>query len=171
MKTVYLCDNTWCAVQGCQISLGTKCQNGKNIPNNHKIYQMATKYTMYVNSRKMFQMAITYNNIFHSKTKCTQMSEGIADFPSNTKFVLYVEDPLANIFHSNFFFEKMNCSGVSDFPRQSFILHENVDKRNVRQIHLRLRSESENRFVVATCDFSARFSFTAMRFCKLLPCK
>jgi hypothetical protein len=26
-------------VQGCQIFLGTKYQNGENIPNNHKIYQ------------------------------------------------------------------------------------------------------------------------------------
>jgi hypothetical protein len=25
--------------------LGTTYQNGKNIPNNHKIYQMTTKYT------------------------------------------------------------------------------------------------------------------------------
>jgi hypothetical protein len=31
--------------QGCQIFLGTTYQNGKNIPKDHKIYQMATKYT------------------------------------------------------------------------------------------------------------------------------
>jgi hypothetical protein len=31
--------------QGCQIFLGTANQNGKNVPNNHKIYQMATKYS------------------------------------------------------------------------------------------------------------------------------
>jgi gamma-glutamyltranspeptidase len=31
--------------QGCQIFLGTTNQNGKNIPNDHKIYQLATKYT------------------------------------------------------------------------------------------------------------------------------
>jgi hypothetical protein len=30
--------------QGCQIYLGTKYQNGENIPNCHKIYQVAIKY-------------------------------------------------------------------------------------------------------------------------------
>jgi hypothetical protein len=30
--------------QGCQIFLGTKYQNGKNIPNYHKLYQMFIKY-------------------------------------------------------------------------------------------------------------------------------
>jgi hypothetical protein len=33
------------ANQGCQIFLATTYQNGKSIPNNHKKYQMATKYT------------------------------------------------------------------------------------------------------------------------------
>jgi hypothetical protein len=33
------------ANQGCQIFLGTMYQNGKNIPDNPEIYQMATKYT------------------------------------------------------------------------------------------------------------------------------
>jgi hypothetical protein len=32
-------------VNGCQIFPGTTYQNGKNILNNHKIYQMATKYS------------------------------------------------------------------------------------------------------------------------------
>jgi hypothetical protein len=32
-------------VLGCQIFLGATYQNGKNIPNNHKIYHMSTKYT------------------------------------------------------------------------------------------------------------------------------
>jgi hypothetical protein len=31
--------------QGCQIFLGTTYKNGKNIPNDHKIYQIVTKYT------------------------------------------------------------------------------------------------------------------------------
>jgi hypothetical protein len=30
--------------QGCQIFLGKTYQNGKNLPNDHKIYQMTTKY-------------------------------------------------------------------------------------------------------------------------------
>jgi hypothetical protein len=30
--------------RGCQIFLGTKYQNGKNIPNYHKLYQMSIKY-------------------------------------------------------------------------------------------------------------------------------
>jgi hypothetical protein len=30
--------------QGCQIFLGTKYQNGKNIPSYHKLYQMSIKY-------------------------------------------------------------------------------------------------------------------------------
>jgi hypothetical protein len=31
--------------QGCQIFLGTIYQHGENIPNCHKIYQIATEYT------------------------------------------------------------------------------------------------------------------------------
>jgi hypothetical protein len=31
--------------QGCQIFLGTKYQNRENIPNQHKIFQISTKYT------------------------------------------------------------------------------------------------------------------------------
>jgi hypothetical protein len=34
------------ASQGCQIFLGTKFQNGKNIPNYYKIYQMSKKYVI-----------------------------------------------------------------------------------------------------------------------------
>jgi hypothetical protein len=30
--------------QGCQIFLGTKYQNGKNIPNYHELYQMSIQY-------------------------------------------------------------------------------------------------------------------------------
>jgi hypothetical protein len=39
------------AMLGCQIFLGTTYQNGKNIPNNHKIYKMATKYINWPQSR------------------------------------------------------------------------------------------------------------------------
>jgi hypothetical protein len=31
--------------QGCQIFLGSKYQNGKNLPNDHKIYQIFSQYT------------------------------------------------------------------------------------------------------------------------------
>jgi hypothetical protein len=34
--------------QGCQIFLGATCQSGENIPNDHKIYKMATKYTKWL---------------------------------------------------------------------------------------------------------------------------
>jgi hypothetical protein len=33
------------ADQGCQISIGTAYQNRKNVPNHHKIYQMAITYS------------------------------------------------------------------------------------------------------------------------------
>jgi hypothetical protein len=39
--------NPWLVNQGCQIFLGTTYQNGKNIPNNHKIYLMDTKFTQW----------------------------------------------------------------------------------------------------------------------------
>jgi hypothetical protein len=44
------CRNEWSqrlllCTQGCQIFIATAYQNGKNIPNNQKIYQMAIKYT------------------------------------------------------------------------------------------------------------------------------
>jgi hypothetical protein len=62
-------------VQGCQIFLGTTYQHGKNLPNNHKIYQITIKYVCqmaaYVcnapNCRKIDQMAVKYANIFHCK--------------------------------------------------------------------------------------------------------
>jgi hypothetical protein len=45
--------------QVCQICHGTTYQNGKTIPIDHKVYEIATKY--------MDQMAIKYTNIFHCK--------------------------------------------------------------------------------------------------------
>jgi hypothetical protein len=46
--------------QGCQIFLITTYQNGKNVPNNHKIYQMAVQYVdqmviKYTTSSKLLQ--------------------------------------------------------------------------------------------------------------------
>jgi hypothetical protein len=50
--------------QGCQIYTGTRYPTGKYIPNNHKIYQMATKYTKWPqnipNGHKIYQMATKY---------------------------------------------------------------------------------------------------------------
>jgi hypothetical protein len=50
--------------QGCQIFLGTTCQNGKN--------QITMKYTQrpqnIPNGHKIDQMSITYSNIFHWET-------------------------------------------------------------------------------------------------------
>jgi hypothetical protein len=40
-----LCQRPCRPNQGCQIFLGTRHQNGKNRPNEHKIDQMVTKYT------------------------------------------------------------------------------------------------------------------------------
>jgi hypothetical protein len=40
--------------QGCHIFIGTTYQNGKNIPNNHKIYQIATKIPI-TNGHKIYQ--------------------------------------------------------------------------------------------------------------------
>jgi hypothetical protein len=45
----------------CQIFLGTTYQNGGNVPNDHKMYQKATKYTKW--SRKLMK----YTKSFHSK--------------------------------------------------------------------------------------------------------
>jgi hypothetical protein len=49
---------------GCQIFLGAKYQNGKNITNNHKIYQMSIKCTKWPqnipNGRQIDQTAIKY---------------------------------------------------------------------------------------------------------------
>jgi hypothetical protein len=51
--------------KGCQIFLGTKYLNRKNIPNGRKKYQMATKI---LNGPKIDETAIKYTNIFHGKT-------------------------------------------------------------------------------------------------------
>jgi hypothetical protein len=46
MKNDFLCQE-----QCCQIFLGAAYQNRKNVPNNHKIYQMVTKYTEWLYNR------------------------------------------------------------------------------------------------------------------------
>jgi hypothetical protein len=38
--------------QGCQIFLGATYQNGKNIPKDHKMYQMDIQYTIWQKSRQ-----------------------------------------------------------------------------------------------------------------------
>jgi hypothetical protein len=43
-----------------------KYQNGKNIPNDRKPYKTTINYSI-LNDSKLFQMAIKYTNIFHSK--------------------------------------------------------------------------------------------------------
>jgi hypothetical protein len=42
-----ICENSLSVTlgQGCQIFLGTAYQNGKYIPNYHKLHQLATKHT------------------------------------------------------------------------------------------------------------------------------
>jgi hypothetical protein len=50
-----------CASQGCQICLGTKYQDGKNIPKYHELHQMSIKYNKRSSVHKI------YNNIFHCK--------------------------------------------------------------------------------------------------------
>jgi hypothetical protein len=52
-------------LQGCQIFGGAWYQNRKNVPNQHKMYQMVIKY--FPNVLKVCQMAIKYINIFQSK--------------------------------------------------------------------------------------------------------
>jgi hypothetical protein len=85
-------DWTNAAPQGCQTFPGTTYQNGKNVPNEHKIYQMTTKYTKWPqnipidhkiyqlttkytywpqnlpNFSKIDHIAIKYTNIFRCKT-------------------------------------------------------------------------------------------------------
>jgi hypothetical protein len=57
----WLCFEILRTAQGCQIFLGATYQNGKNIPNNHKIYHITIKYTKcqwnIPNNHKIYQMA------------------------------------------------------------------------------------------------------------------
>jgi hypothetical protein len=57
---------TWfsCRKQGCQIFRGATYHNGENIPNDHKKYKLVIKIT---EGRKIFKIAKTKINIFHSK--------------------------------------------------------------------------------------------------------
>jgi hypothetical protein len=57
------------AAQGCQIFIGATYQNGKNIPNDHKIYQMAIQFNKWPlkYGRKLSQMVLKYTSISHSK--------------------------------------------------------------------------------------------------------
>jgi hypothetical protein len=59
-------------LQGCQIFLGTKYQNKKNIPNDYKIYQIATKIP---NVSKIDETNITYTNTYQLQepTQFTQI--------------------------------------------------------------------------------------------------
>jgi hypothetical protein len=50
--------------QGCQVFLVHDTKTGKNVPNEHKMYQMVIKYT---NVPNIFPMTIKYINIFQSK--------------------------------------------------------------------------------------------------------
>jgi hypothetical protein len=54
-----LFDSFSCLSRGCQIFLGTTYQKGKNVPNGHKIYQMAIKYLKWTlnvrNGHKIYQ--------------------------------------------------------------------------------------------------------------------
>jgi hypothetical protein len=54
MKNDFLCQE-----QCCQIFLGAAYQNRKNVPNNYKMYQIAIKYTKWLqnlpNGRKIYQ--------------------------------------------------------------------------------------------------------------------
>jgi hypothetical protein len=46
-RSLHNCDSRagWSGLQGCQIFLGKYYQNMKNVPNEHKMYQMNTKCT------------------------------------------------------------------------------------------------------------------------------
>jgi hypothetical protein len=50
------------ACQGCQICLGTKKQNGENVPKLPQKYQMAIQFTK---MHKIYVMAMKYTKIFH----------------------------------------------------------------------------------------------------------
>jgi hypothetical protein len=53
-----------CAFQGCQIFIGRAYKNAENIPNDHKIYQITTKYTKspqnIPNDQNIYQMTKIY---------------------------------------------------------------------------------------------------------------
>jgi hypothetical protein len=50
-------DFSWCNIP----------KRGKSIPNNLKMYPMATKYTIHIATQYVDQMDIKYTNIFHCK--------------------------------------------------------------------------------------------------------
>jgi hypothetical protein len=58
-------------VQGCQILLGTTYQNGKNIPNFHKTYQISTKHT------KFPQNIPNFHKTYQISTKHTKLPQYI----------------------------------------------------------------------------------------------
>jgi hypothetical protein len=58
---------------GCQIVLGNTCtKTGGEFPNNHKIYQMAEKYTKWPkkipNGRKIYQQFLCQGPLKHTQT-------------------------------------------------------------------------------------------------------
>jgi hypothetical protein len=60
-RTLFLANVILLRIQGCQIFLCITYQNGKNIPNTHKICQITTEYTKWhqntPNGRKIIQMS------------------------------------------------------------------------------------------------------------------
>jgi hypothetical protein len=66
ISDLFLSSSLCCAaVQGCQIFIGTTYQNGKNILNDHKMYQLAKQYTIWPINR---QICHKNTNIFYCKT-------------------------------------------------------------------------------------------------------
>jgi hypothetical protein len=76
--------------QGCQIFLGTTYQNGENIQNDYKIYQMAIKYFQWQlnrpNARKIYQ-----DFILQDQPKFTQI--GIFGLKTNHLATLLSSSP------------------------------------------------------------------------------
>jgi hypothetical protein len=61
---VFFCMDLMGHGQGCQIIfIGETYRNGKNLPNDHKIYEIDIKYLCIPNRRKIFQMTLKCTNI------------------------------------------------------------------------------------------------------------
>jgi hypothetical protein len=71
-------------LQGCQIFLGTTYQTGKKLPNDHEIYQIATKYAKWPqnipNCHEIYQMAQNIPNghkIYQIATEYTKLPQNV----------------------------------------------------------------------------------------------
>jgi hypothetical protein len=114
-------------VQGCQIFLGARYQNRKNVPNEHTIYQMVIKYSKcplnVPNGHKIFQH-------FHIRDPEIFSQIGIFGLKTNHLATLVTTEALfekKGLFFKNSLSQSRNPFAIENLQQKSFLfIHEAI---------------------------------------------